>query len=88
MLHAYQKTSSNDYNKLAILELLLAQPAFQKHLTPWKKARLQETADDKQRQKLAEAEYLYSSYSFLYTDTYDENGWIEEKVQERLKALE
>ena len=87
LLHAYQETSSNDYNKLAILEPLLARPALQKHLTPWKKARLQETADDKQRQKLAEAEYLYSSYNFLYTDTYNENGWIEEKVQERLKAL-
>lgn len=87
MLHVYQKTSSNDYNKLVILELLLARPALQKHLTPWKKARLQETADDKQRKKLAEAEYLYSSYNFLYTDTYNENGWIEEKVQERLKAL-
>ena len=75
--------------RCAILELLLAQPTFQNHLTAEDKEYLLLLANQKQQEKFLNPNYkeYYAKRNYLYTDTYNENGWIEEKLEARATSF-
>lgn len=97
LLHYYEEMSTEGIygNKEAFgcFELILAQPRFQRHLTPEDRARIPEIVKQKQLEKFADPDYSsHQYYNFLYTDAYsvDEEGWIhwdEEKLKEYAKPF-
>ena len=98
LLHYYEELSTNgiyaNQEAFGCFELILAQPQFQRHLTPEDRARIPEIVKRKQREKFATPEYSPHRYcNFLYTDAYtvDEKGdihWDEEKLMEYAKPFE
>ncbi len=68
--------------KLSMIELLLAQPEMRLHLTPEDLCLLKETAYQVQWEKV----FGYQTgYNLLDRETYDENGWKEDLVTERMQ---
>lgn len=86
-IHVRSDLNYNDIvSRFAILEWLLARPEIVLHLSQEDKAHLLQLAAQKQIEKITNPDYgeYFAVRNYIYTDTYDENEWIEEKLQERM----
>lgn len=70
-----------DYNDLAKIELLLAQPEVRRHLTPIDLNRLESAITEVQRAKYTSG-LSYERRNFLFTDAYTASGWDYDKLNE------
>lgn len=73
--------SPGDYNDLAKIELLLAQPEVRRHLTPIDLNRLESAITEVQRAKYTSG-LSYERRNFLFTDAYTASGWDYDKLNE------
>lgn len=82
MYEDYTQIEDNgDFNELAKIEMLLAQPEVRRHLTPIDLSRLDSAIKEVQRAKY-NSNFGYERRNFLFVDAYSKDGWDQDKLNE------